>query len=145
MNAETSLILAEDDDGHANLVRRNLEWVGLGNVTLARDGQEALDYLYGRRDAVGRVPGGLVLLVVDINMPRLDGVEVLRRVKSDPTTAKLPVIILTTTDDPREIERCYELGCSAFITKPVQYERLVEVIRRPGQFLAIAQLPCQDA
>ena len=73
-----------------------------------------------------------MLLLLDIKMPRVDGVEVLRQLKSDPQTALVPVIMLTTTDDPREIQRCYELGCSVYITKPVDYQAFVEAINRLG-------------
>jgi CheY-like chemotaxis protein len=77
-------------------------------------------------------------------MPRVDGVEVLRRLKSDPKTDQIPVIVLTTTDDPREIRRCYELGCNSYITKPVEYDRFVEAIRRLGLFLSIVKVPRED-
>ena len=70
-----------------------------------------------------------------------DGVEVLRQIKSDPRTALVPVIMLTTTDDPREIQRCYELGCSVYITKPVDYQGFVEAIKRLGLFLQVVRLP----
>jgi CheY-like chemotaxis protein len=82
-----------------------------------------------------------LLILLDINMPRVNGVEVLHRLKTDQKTAKLPVIILTTTDDPREVERCYQLGCSVYITKPVAYEEFVEAIRRLGLFLSIVKAP----
>ena len=74
-------------------------------------------------------------------MPRVDGVEVLRQLKSDPQTALVPVIMLTTTDDPREIQRCYELGCSVYITKPVDYQAFVEAINRLGLFLQVVRIP----
>jgi CheY-like chemotaxis protein len=142
MNVDVSLLLAEGDEGHATLVRRNLERSCAGNVALARDGPEALDYVHGRG---GCAPAAPVLLFVDIHMRRVDGVELLRRVKSGPATAQLPVIMRTTTDDQREVERCYQLGCSACITKPVQYHRLVEVIHRLGNSVELARLPLQDA
>ena len=85
--------------------------------------------------AAGPTPHPMLLLL-DIKMPRVDGVEVLRQLKSDPQTALVPVIMLTTTDDPREIQRCYELGCSVYITKPVDYQAFVEAINRLGLFLA---------
>jgi CheY-like chemotaxis protein len=81
------------------------------------------------------------LLLLDIKMPRVDGVEVLRQLKSDSQTALVPVIMLTTTDDPREIQRCYELGCSVYITKPVDYQAFVEAINRLGLFLQVVRLP----
>ena len=147
MNAsELVILLAEDDDGHAYLIQENLRDCGIANrVIHVRDGQEALDYI-GRRGAyVGRVPNGPLLLLLDINMPRLDGVETLRRLKADPVTDQLPVIMLTTTDDPREVRRCYELGCASYVTKPVEYDRFVEAVRRLGLFLSIVQVPREDA
>jgi CheY-like chemotaxis protein len=84
---------------------------------------------------------GPLLMILDINMPRVDGVEVLTRVKADETTSKIPVIMLTTTDDPREVERCYQSGCSVYITKPVEYDAFVEAVKRLGLFLQVVQLP----
>ena len=138
------IVLAEDDDGHASLVQRNLKRAGIANqIVRVEDGQEALDYV--RREGVyaGRPPNGPLLLLLDINMPRVDGIEVLRRIKADETTAKTPVIMLTTTDDPREVERCYELGCSVYITKPVEYEAFVEAVKRLGMFLQVVSIPPQ--
>ncbi len=134
------ILLAEDDDGHALLVERNLKRAGFVNsVMRARDGQEALDLI---RKNNGVTPAGAqFLLLLDINMPRIDGVEVLRQLKADPRTARTPVIMLTTTDDPREVERCYQLGCSVYITKPVRYEDFVEALKRLGMFLEIVKLP----
>ena len=140
------ILLAEDDEGHAYLIRQNLEAAGIANeVVHVPDGQEALDYVRCQGAYAGRVPNGPLLLLLDINMPRVDGVEVLRRLKADPKTVELPVIMLTTTDDPREVKRCYELGCSSYVTKPVEYEKFVEAIRRLGLFLAIVQVPREDA
>ena len=86
-----------------------------------------------------------MLLLLDINMPRVDGVEVLRQLKANPATAQIPVIMLTTTDDPREVRRCYDLGCSSYVTKPVAYEKFVEAIRHLGLFLSIVEVPREDA
>jgi CheY-like chemotaxis protein len=134
-----TILLAEDDDGHARLIERNLKRAGFVNrVVRARDGQEALAAV---RRASGPEPGVRFLLLLDINMPRVDGVEVLRQLKADPQTAQIPVIMLTTTDDPREVERCYALGCSVYITKPVRYEDFVEALSRLGMFLEIVKLP----
>jgi CheY-like chemotaxis protein len=143
MSAELMVILlAEDDDGHANLIQRNLKRAGVRNdVVHVKDGQEALDYLRRQGVHAGRPPNGRLMLLLDINMPRIDGVEVLRQVKADPATAKLPVIMLTTTDDPREVGRCYQLGCSVYITKPVQYDQFAEAVQRLGLFLDIVKVP----
>ena len=143
MNAEPLVILlAEDDEGHATLIQRNLQRAGLGNeIVRLKDGQEVLDYVGARGAYEGRARPGPLLLLLDINMPRVDGVEVLRRLKEDPHTAKLPVIMLTTTDDPREVERCYRYGCSVYITKPVMYDDFVEAVKRLGLFLNIVKVP----
>ena len=136
------IVLAEDDDGHASLVQRNLERAGLANgLHRLKDGQEALDFLRGEGDYAGRNPNQPVLVLLDIKMPRIDGVEVLRQLKADPRTALIPVIMLTTTDDPREIQRCYELGCSVYVTKPVDYQGFVEAIKRLGLFLQVVRVP----
>ncbi|MGN6134911.1 MAG: response regulator [Aureliella sp.] len=140
------ILLAEDDDGHALLITRNLARAGIANdVFRVTDGQEALDYVFREGAYVDRpASGDPLLLVLDINMPRVDGFEVLRRVKADPATAKIPIIMLTTTDDPREVERCYEHGCSVYITKPVQYEDFVEAVKRLGLFLQVVQIPPEN-
>jgi CheY-like chemotaxis protein len=138
------VLLAEDDEGHASLVQRNLRRAGLANVVIhVKDGQHALDYVRCEGAYAERVPSGPLLLLLDINMPRLDGVEVLRQIKADPRTTRLPVVMLTTTDDPREVERCYHLGCSVYITKPVDYEQFIEAIKRLGLFLAIVKVPTE--
>ena len=143
MAAEPILIvLVEDDDGHADLVERNLKRAGLANgIHRLRDGQEAIDYVQGKGAYSGRTANQPTLLLLDIKMPRVDGVEVLRQLKSDPQTALIPIIMLTTTDDPREIQRCYELGCSVYITKPVDYQAFVEAINRLGLFLQVVRIP----
>ena len=140
-----AIVLAEDDEGHATLVRRNLKRAGVANEIIhVQDGRQALDYVRRQGEFADRPSTGFLLLVLDINMPRLDGVEVLRQIKQDEKTAKLPVIMLTTTDDPREVERCYGLGCSVYITKPVEYEAFVEAVRRLGLLLQIVEVPPED-
>jgi CheY-like chemotaxis protein len=145
-NEHLMLLLAEDDDGHAALVERNLKRAGVANqIVRVKDGQEALDYLRGEGAYVGQKPSAPLLLLLDINMPRVDGVGVLKAVKADPKLAMLPVIMLTTTDDPREVDRCYQLGCSVYMTKPVQYQDFVEALTRLGMFLEIIRLPGRES
>ena len=137
-----SIILIEDDDGHATLIERNLRRAGLTNgFTRFSDGQKALDYFFSEVPEAPReeLPPSVVLL--DLKMPRIDGLEVLRRLKADRRTASVPVIVLTTTDDPREIERCYELGCNVYVTKPVEYDAFIEAVRRLGFFLQVVKVP----
>jgi CheY-like chemotaxis protein len=137
-----SIILIEDDDGHATLIQRNLRRAGLTNgfIRLA-DGQEAIDYFFGSDARFYNDAPLAPVILLDLKMPRIDGLEVLRRLKTDPRTASLPVIMLTTTDDPREIERCYELGCNVYVTKPVESEAFIEAVRRLGFFLQVVKLP----
>ncbi len=126
------IVLAEDDDGHATLVERNLVRVGVANKLAAHQGRPgSARLLHGARHRRPASPQS-ILLLLDIKMPRVDGIEVLRQFKADPQTALIPVIMLTTTDDPREIKRCYELGCSVYITKPVDYQAFVEADQSAG-------------
>ena len=135
------ILFAEDDEGHATLVQRNLRRSGITNpVVHVKDGQAALDYVRNASFLEGR-PAEHLLVVLDINMPRVDGIEVLRQLKADAVTAGIPVIMLTTTDNPHEIERCYQLGCSVYVTKPVGYEAFVEAVKRLGLFLQIVEVP----
>ena len=107
MTTEPTILIVDDDEGHAILIRENLEAAGLSNrIRHFRDGQAILDFFFKDRPT----PGDAFLVLLDIRMPKVDGIEVLRRIKSDPNLRRLPVIMLTTTDDSREIARCHELG-----------------------------------
>lgn len=137
MNEQLTILMAEDDDGHARLVEERFGNVGVQNpIVRFRDGAEAWDYLSGP----GIENGGEYLLLLDIRMPGLDGVEVLRRIKSDARLKTIPVIMLTTTDDPKEVETCYALGCNNYLTKPVEFEKFAEVIKRLGLFLMVVKV-----
>jgi CheY-like chemotaxis protein len=136
------VLLAEDDDGHAALVLRNLKRAGVANdLVRVSDGQEALDYVRCKGAYSSRIPSGPLLLLLDINMPCIDGVEVLRQIKADENTEQIPIIMLTTTDDPREVERCYKFGCNVYVTKPIGYDAFVEAVYRLGLLLQIVKLP----
>src|SRR5580658_5249008 len=141
-NESLEILLAEDDDGQAFLVQKNLERAGVTNrITRVADGQEALDFVNRQGAFAGREATGSLLLILDINMPLVDGVEVLTAVRANKETVRLPVIMLTTTDDPREIERCYQLGCNVYITKPVGYDKFAEAVKSLGLFLQLIQVP----
>ena len=143
MNQKTNtILLVEDDDGHAKLVELNLKRAGVANpIIRAKDGMEALDYVLSRGSYADQPAPHILLILLDINMPRMDGVETLRQLKSNEALKSIPVIMLTTTDDPREVERCYELGCNIYITKPVEYDQFAEAIRRLGLFLQVIAMP----
>lgn len=137
-----TILLAEDDPGHATLIRRNLTRAGMDNAVVhVTDGQQALDYLSRQGSFAGRPAGENVLVLLDVNMPRVDGFEVLRRMKADPATARVPVVLLTTTDDPRDVAKGYELGCGVYVVKPMRYETFVDAIHKLGLFLGIVQVP----
>jgi CheY-like chemotaxis protein len=140
------ILLSEDDDGHAALIQRNLKRAGVANeIVRVRDGQEALDYLTCRGAFAARQPRDPLLMLLDINMPRVDGIEVLRVMRANESLARVPVIMLTTTDDPREVDRCYQLGFSVYISKPVKYEDFVDALTRLGMFLEIIKVPVPRA
>lgn len=131
-----TILLAEDDDGHARLVEERFEECGVRNPIIRfADGQAAWDFISGKTE-----DGESYLLLLDIRMPRLDGVEVLRRIKRDARLRNMPVIMLTTTDDPVEIDLCYGLGCNNYLTKPVEFEKFSELIRRLGLFLMVVKV-----
>ena len=140
MKAEPVILIVDDDEGHAILIRQNLEAAGLSNrIEHFRDGQVVLDYFF--KDNPRRTAEHTYLVLLDIRMPKVDGIEVLRRLKSDPELRKLPVIMLTTTDDSREVERCHELGCNVYMQKPVDYEKFADAIRRLGMFVTLLLVP----
>jgi len=135
------IVIAEDDDGHAELIREGLVSAGVHNRVLRfSNGQEAWDYFSVLRNCPERIGETAHLLLLDINMPIMDGVEVLKRMKEDPVLREIPVIMLTTTDDPREIEQCYKVGCNVYVTKPVDFTRFAETLKRLGLFLQIVKV-----
>ena len=142
MTREVVILIAEDDAGHAKLIEKNLARAGLHNTILRiENGQATLDFLFRRGGPPRRHPDTAYLLLLDIRMPQVDGMEVLRQVKQDPELRKIPVIMLTTTDDPREVERCHGLGCSNYIVKPVDYDKFAEAIKNLGFFISLIEVP----
>ena len=139
---EVTILLVEDDPGHARLIEKNLRRSNItNNVVTASDGQQAADYLFGAGEhAESNLPSSLLVLL-DLNLPILDGYQVLQRMKADERTKRIPVVILTTTDDRREVSRCYDLGCNVYVTKPVDYEQFSEAIRQLGLFLSVVTVP----
>ena len=139
---DVTILLVEDDPGHARLVEKNLRRANLTNpiVTLT-DGRQAIDYLFREGAHAGEPLPGNLLVLLDLNLPVMDGYQVLGRMKENEATRRIPVIVLTTTDDAREIERCYDLGCNVYITKPVDYEGFSEAIRKLGLFLSVVAIP----
>jgi CheY-like chemotaxis protein len=138
-----TILLVEDDPGHARLIEKNLRRSNIMNEIInVSDGQQAVDFLFGV-EGESKKPSPLLILL-DLNIPVLDGYQVLKRIKADERTKKIPVVILTSTDDDREIRKCYELGCNVYVTKPVDYEHFADAIRKLGLFLSIIQMPSED-
>jgi len=140
-NNEIIILIAEDDDGHAELIVEGLRDTGLKNEIIRfENGQEIWEYLLDAHK--DEVPANSIeyLVLLDINMPRMDGTEVLRRIKNHENMKNIPVIMLTTTDDPREIEKCYQLGCNVYITKPVEFIKFAETLQKLGFFLQIIKV-----
>lgn len=142
MNNDLKIIIAEDDDGHATLIEKNLKRAGVMNdIIRFADGEEVLDFFFKNGDGPHMDENYSYILLLDIRMPKIDGTEVLKVMKQDEKLKKLPVIVISTTDDPKEIELCHELGCNNYITKPVNYERFVDKIHQLGFFLKILKYP----
>jgi CheY-like chemotaxis protein len=136
-----TILMAEDNIGHATLIQKALRDAGLVNpIRHFKDGREILDYLEAADTEQAIQAGKSFLLLLDIQMPRVDGVEVLRALKGNPALKTIPAIMLTTTDDPREIQRCYELGCNFYITKPVAFPHFIDTLNRVGLFIQVVQV-----
>ena len=138
---EIIILIAEDDDGHADLIKEALENSGVcNNIIRFSNGEETMQFLTGKEGNGASDVKNTYLLLLDINMPKMDGIEVLKRIKTDVKLKGIPVLMLTTTDDPREIEACYKLGCNAYIVKPVEYHKFQETLERLGFFIQIIKL-----
>jgi CheY-like chemotaxis protein len=142
MAKEVEIIIADDDSGHARLIEKNLTRGGLHNKVIRfENGQDVLDFLLCRGNGDHRVSHTPYLLLLDIRMPKVDGVEVLKQIKADKELRKIPVCMLTTTDDPREVARCHQLGCNNYIVKPVDYDKFAEAVQQLGLFISLVQIP----
>lgn len=142
MKPGLQILLVEDDNGHAQLATRNLKRAGLRHdLRRFADGQELLDFLFAPTHEDGPIPGRSYLLLLDIRMPRVDGIEVLRRLKADRNLRRMPVIMVSTSGEPETVERCHDLGCSAYINKPIRYEDYVAAVECLAHFLDIVVIP----
>jgi CheY-like chemotaxis protein len=143
MNAHqpVSIVMIEDDEGHARLIEKNIRRAGISNdIKHFTDGTTALDFLYNAPD--GPALNGPALILLDLNLPDMSGTDILQKIKAEGNPLRrTPVIVLTTTDDKVEIQRCYDLGANVYITKPVDYENFATAIRQLGLFLSVIQVP----
>lgn len=140
-----TIVMIEDDEGHARLIEKNIRRAGVHNEIIPfADGSSALAYLLGA-DGTGEVSAGrCFLILLDLNLPDMTGVDILASVKHNAHLKRTPVVVLTTTDDSREIQRCYDLGANVYITKPVNYEGFANAIRQLGLFFSVIQVPVTD-
>ena len=142
---EVTILLVEDDPGHARLIEKNLRRSNITNdIITVGNGQQALDYLFSKGEYAGSERASPLLVLLDLNLPVLDGHQVLDRMKADERSKRIPVIILTTTDDTREVSRCYNSGCNVYITKPVEYQEFADAIHKLGLFLTIVAVPNEE-
>jgi CheY-like chemotaxis protein len=146
MNAPVTIIMIEDDEGHARLIERNIRRSGINNQIVAfTNGTAALKYLLDGDGRDAERKGESLLILLDLNLPDMTGLDILRQVKESRHLRCIPVVVLTTTDDTQEIKRCYELGCNVYITKPVNYENFAHAIRQLGLFFSVIQVPAAAA
>jgi CheY-like chemotaxis protein len=142
MSIPVTIIMIEDDEGHARLIERNIRRSGVNNeIVPFTNGTAAMDYLFGQDGAGAHRKGEALLVLLDLNLPDMTGIDILKRVKESRYLKSIPVVVLTTTDDSHEIKRCYELGCNVYITKPVNYESFANAIRQLGLFFSVIQVP----
>ncbi|MFW2829304.1 response regulator [Sphingomonas sp. ID0503] len=136
-----NIVMVEDDEGHARLIEKNIRRAGISNhIHHFLDGNTALQFLYD--DPKGPAKNGPALILLDLNLPDMSGTDILAKIKAEGSPLKrAPVVVLTTTDDKLEIQRCYDLGCNVYITKPVNYESFADAIRQLGLFLSVIQVP----
>jgi two-component system response regulator len=130
------ILLVEDNPNDVKLALRAFQTAGLAHrVHVARDGVEALKFVFGTAsDANQEDPRKLKLILLDLKLPRLDGYEVLKRIKSDPRTARIPVVMLTASSEARDVMRNYDMGANSYVIKPVDFEQFTDLIRDIGKY-----------
>jgi CheY-like chemotaxis protein len=138
---EAVILLVEDDPGHARLIEKNLKRNITNEIIKIPDGQQALDFLFSEGAYAGYSRPSPLVVLLDLNIPVIDGFHVLKRMKEDSGTKKIPVIILTSSDDTREVSMCYDLGCNVYITKPVDYDKFSSAIQQLGLLMSVVMIP----
>ncbi|HEY3901783.1 MAG TPA: response regulator [Chthoniobacter sp.] len=136
------ILVVEDSEEDIELTLAALDGHNVANeVDIARDGAEALDYLYRRGAFADRVSDLPVVILLDLKMPRVDGLEVLRQIKADPEMKKIPVVMLTSSREEQDLVRSYELGVNAYVVKPVNFQQFMDSVRQLGCFWAVINEP----
>jgi DNA-binding response OmpR family regulator len=130
--------MIEDDEGHSRLIEKNIRRAGINNEIISfKTGQSGMSYVLDNADGSAKA----ILLLLDLNLPDMSGIDILSALKNRRETSRVPIIILTTTDDREEISRCYDLGCNVYLTKPVAFDSFSQAVRQLGLFLTIMQIP----
>ena len=135
------ILLVEDSENDIELTIESLAKHVANKVDVARDGAEALDYLFRRGAFASRATATPVLVMLDLKMPKVDGLEVLRTIKADPTLKRLPVVVLTSSREQRDVLQSYELGVNAYVVKPVEFEKFVAAVKQLGLFWLLLNEP----
>ena len=142
MPALKRILLVEDCEKDIELTLAALEECHLGNeVAVVRDGAEALDYLNHRGPFAGQDNGRPVVVLLDVKLPGIDGLEVLRRIRADPDLQRLPVVMLTSSREEQDLVSSYQLGANAYVLKPVDFQQFVDSVKRLGFFWGILNEP----
>jgi two-component system, response regulator len=136
------ILLVDDSPRDREMAIEALDAHNLANEVVAlRDGAEALDYLYRRGEFAHRADAQPAVVLLDLKMPRVDGLEVLRQIKSDPELKLIPVVMMTSSREEQDVVRSYQLGVNAYVVKPVRFEQFVEAVRQMGGFWALLNQP----
>ncbi len=141
---EPEIILGEDDYGYAGLIIQNLRRAGIKNTILHfKDGEKALDFLFRRGKLPHRQDGKSYIAILDVRMPGVDGIEVLRKIKGENALKNIPTFMMSSTDDPGVIDICHGMGCTQYIVKPKNYDQLKETIFQLGYHLLEEVIPAE--
>jgi len=135
------ILLVEDSENDIELTLAALAKHVTSEVDVAHDGAEALDYLYRRGAFVGRASGVPVLVMLDLKMPKVDGLEVLRTIKADPALKRIPVVVLTSSREQSDLAESYERGVNAYVVKPVEFEKFINAVKQLGLFWMLLNEP----
>jgi CheY-like chemotaxis protein len=139
------ILLVEDDPKDIELSLAAFSEGNLANeIAVARDGVEALDYLYHWGAFAQRPPGNPAVILLDLKMPRLDGMQVLRQLKADEHLRLIPVVVLTSSREALDLDACYRLGVNAYVVKPVRFTEFVDAVKQTGMFWALFNRPPPD-
>lgn len=142
MDTLKRILLVEDDPKDIELTLNALSEYSLTNkVEVVRDGVEALDYLYRRGTYASRSKGNPVVILLDLKLPKMDGIQVLKQLKADEQMRFIPIVILTSSRVSRDLEDCYRLGVNAYVVKPVRFTEFVEAVKEIGVFWALINEP----